>query len=276
MSNITASAVLDTKAQIRHLKILVIEDEAETREIFLDCLEAEGFMGIEAKNGQIGVEKAKEESPDLVVCDILLPELNGYGVLKTLRQDPTTATIPFIFLTGKATKAELRQGMQSGADDYLTKPSNAEEFLEAIATQLEKRETLRQLYAAEFKESTFEPEPDSDTILPSTPNPQLQEIFDYIEAHYHESISLIDVATAVGYSSAYITDFVKRQTGTTINRWIIKRRLAAAEALLKESDYSIERIAEETGYLNPGHFFRQFRKYVGTTPKVWRKAHRGY
>jgi YesN/AraC family two-component response regulator len=257
-------------------KILVIEDEMQTREIFIDCLEAEGFTGIEAKNGRIGVQKAQEQSPDLVVCDILLPELNGYGVLKTLRQNPLTATIPFIFLTGKATKVELRQGMQSGADDYLTKPSTAEEFLSAIATQLEKRETLKQLYAEQFQQPLSHPEPNSDLVLPSTPNPQLQEIFAYIEAHYHESISLIDVATAVGYSSAYLTDFVKRQTGTTINRWIIKRRLAAAESLLKETNNSIEQIAEEIGYLNPGHFFRQFRQYVGTTPKVWRKTHRGY
>ena len=256
-------------------KVLVIEDEVQTREIFLDCLEAEGFEGIEAKNGQIGVRKATEQSPDLVVCDILLPELNGYQVLETLRQNPLTATIPFIFLTGKATKAELRRGMQSGADDYLTKPSTAEELLGAIATQLEKREALRQLYAEQFQ-TPAKTEAKANSILPSTPNPQLQEIFNYIEAHYHESISLIDVATAVGYSSAYLTDLVKRQTGTTINRWIIKRRLAAAEVLLKESDRSIEQISEVVGYLNPGHFFRQFRKYVGTTPKVWRKEHRGY
>ena len=259
-------------------KVLVIEDEAQTREIFLDCLEAEGFMALEANNGRIGVEKALAHSPDLVVCDILLPELNGYGVLKTLRQEPTTATIPFIFLTGKATKAELRKGMQSGADDYLTKPSTAEELLNAIATQLKKREILKQLYTAQLQQSAPEPDAESepDSILPSTPNPQLQGIFDYIEAHYHESISLIDVATAVGYSSAYLTDFVKRQTGTTINRWIIKRRLAAAEELLKDTTYSIEKIAEEIGYLNPGHFFRQFRQYIGTTPKAWRKTHRGY
>jgi YesN/AraC family two-component response regulator len=166
--------------------------------------------------------------------------------------------------------------MQSGADDYLTKPSTAEEFLSAIATQLEKRETLRQLYAERFQQPSSTPEPNADLVLPATSNPQLQEVFAYIEAHYHESISLIDVATAVGYSSAYLTDFVKRQTGITINRWIIKRRLAAAESLLKETNNSIEQIAEEIGYLNPGHFFRQFRQYVGTTPKVWRKTHRGY
>jgi YesN/AraC family two-component response regulator len=255
-------------------KVLVIEDEIQTREIFLDCLESEGFNAIEAENGRVGVQKAQEQSPDLVVCDILLPELNGYGVLETLRQNPVTATIPFIFLTGKASKAELRQGMQSGADDYLTKPSTAEEFLAAIATQLAKREALKQLYANQFLQLASEP--DSDSVLPSVADPQLQEVFNYIEAHYQESISLVDVAVAIGYSSAYLTDLVKRQTGTTINRWIIKRRLAAAEALLAETNYSVEKIAEEVGYLNPGHFFRQFRQYVGTTPKLWRKTHRGY
>jgi YesN/AraC family two-component response regulator len=258
--------------------VLVIEDERQTREIFLDCLVAEGFTTIEANSGRVGIEQAQNNCPDLVVCDILLPELNGYDVLKTLRQNPTTASIPFIFLTGKASKAELRQGMELGADDYLTKPSTVEEFLGAITTQLEKREILKQLYAREFQRSldSFALETNYYSIFPSTSNPQLQKVFDYIEAYYHESISLIDVAEQLGYSSAYLTDLVKRHTGVTINRWIIKRRLAAAEALLQKSDRSIEQIAEEVGYLNPGHFFRQFRQYKRTTPKVWRKANRGY
>ena len=161
-------------------------------------------------------------------------------------------------------------------EDFVRQPGTNNDLQNAIATQLKKRKKLKQLYAAEFSSpSEPEPKPKSNSILPSTPNPQIQKVFDYIEAHYHESISLIDVATAVGYSSAYLTDFVKRQTGSTINRWIIKRRLAAAEELLKETNNSIEQIADSIGYLNPGHFFRQFRKYVGTTPKVWRKTHRG-
>ncbi|MCC5612214.1 response regulator [Nostoc sp. CHAB 5834] len=85
-------------------KVLVIEDQTETRDIFVDSLEAEGFEAIGAKNGLVGVQKALENLPDLVLCDIMMPELDGYGVLSTLRQDPTTAMIPFIFLTAKATK----------------------------------------------------------------------------------------------------------------------------------------------------------------------------
>lgn len=259
-------------------KVLVIEDEPQTREIFLDCLEAEGFTAIEAHSGQVGIEKAQEACPDLVVCDILLPEINGYDVLKTLRQNPLTAFIPFIFLTGKASKAELRQGMELGADDYLTKPSTVEEFLGAITSQLQKRETFKQLYSSKFNSlrPSFIPETDFNSIFPSTSNPQLKSVFDYIEAHYQESISLVDVAKNLGYSSAYLTDLVKRQTGIAINHWIIKRRLSAAEELLQNSDRSIEQVAEEVGYLNPGHFFRQFRQHIGTTPKAWRKANRSY
>jgi YesN/AraC family two-component response regulator len=259
-------------------KVLVIEDERETREIFLDCLNAEGFTAIEAHSGRIGIEKAQNYVPDLVVCDILLPEINGYDVLKVLRQNPLTAFIPFIFLTGKASKEELRQGMELGADDYLTKPSTVEEFLGAIIAQIKKRRAFKQLYGEKSNKSVFSSMLDTElsSIFPLTSNPQLNKVFDYIETHYHESISLIDVAEKLGYSSAYLTDLVKRHTGITINRWIIKRRLSAAEALLQQSDRSIEQVAEEVGYLNPGHFFRQFRQYIGTTPKAWRKANRGY
>ncbi len=99
-------------------KILVIEDSAQTREIFLECLKAEGFYTIGAENGLVGVQQAQKQLPDLVICDIVMPKLDGYGVLTTLRQDPVTAIIPFIFVTGKVTKAERRQGMKLGADDY--------------------------------------------------------------------------------------------------------------------------------------------------------------
>ena len=249
-------------------KVLIIEDQSQSREVFLEGLEAEGFEAIGAENGLVGVHKAQEVLPDLVVCDILMPKLDGYGVLTTLRQNPATAIIPFIFLTAKATRAELRQGMKLGADDYIIKPFTVEELLEAIAIRLEKQATIRQWYANEFQQGSETSKPEA--FFPN--NPELREVFDFIEANYHQSISLSDVAEAVGYSAAYLTDLVKRRTGQTVNRWIIKRRMAAAEALLLDTNQSMEEIAEEVGYLNPGHFFRQFRQHHRTTPHVWRKA----
>jgi CheY-like chemotaxis protein len=108
-------------------KILVIENEAEIREMFLESLESEGFRVFGAQNGLIGILIAREMLPDLVICDMLMPELNGCGVLTGLRQNPFTATIPFIFFTSKITKMELE------ADAYLLKPCTVDDLLDAIA-----------------------------------------------------------------------------------------------------------------------------------------------
>ncbi|MBE9035820.1 response regulator transcription factor [aff. Roholtiella sp. LEGE 12411] len=114
-------------------KILVIEDEAQTRDILVESLEVEGFDTICAENGRVGVKKAQEYLPDLVICDILMPELDGYGVLTTLRQNFLTEKIPVIFLTARTTNLERYYGMDIGANAYVTKPCTVEGLLAAIA-----------------------------------------------------------------------------------------------------------------------------------------------
>jgi YesN/AraC family two-component response regulator len=265
------------KSEIIMTKILVVEDEAKSREMFLECLEAEEFNAIGAENGLIGVQQAQKLLPDLVICDIVMPELDGYGVLTMLRQNPVTAIIPFIFLTAKSTKEELRYAMKLGCDDYLTKPTTVEEILTAITAQLEKQTAYKQWYAAlnqvnATPESVETAKLDSESFFPSCP--QLSQVFDFIEANYHQPIGLDDVAQAVGYSPAYLTDLARRQTGQPLHRWITQRRMAAACSLLRETDKSIEKIAEVVGYRYTGCFFRQFRISFGTTPQVWRNAQR--
>ncbi|MEG4493562.1 response regulator [Microcoleus sp. D3_18_C4] len=123
-------------------KILVIEDEEAIRENILELLEAENFEGIGAINGKVGIKLAIERIPDLILCDMMMPEVDGHGVLKALRSEPLTATIPFIFLTAKADKVDIRTGMELGADDYITKPCTPQELLKAIAIRLEKQKTI--------------------------------------------------------------------------------------------------------------------------------------
>ncbi|MEG3906738.1 response regulator [Microcoleus sp. w2-18bC1] len=123
-------------------KILVIEDEEAIRENILELLEAENFEGIGAINGKLGIKLAIEQIPDLILCDMMMPEVDGHGVLKALRSEPLTATIPFIFLTAKADKVDIRTGMELGADDYITKPCTPQELLKAIAIRLEKQKTI--------------------------------------------------------------------------------------------------------------------------------------
>lgn len=120
------------------IKILVIEDEVLLRANTVQILAFEDFHTIEAENGLLGVQLAQEQLPDLILCDVMMPELDGYGVLVALRQNPLTSAIPFIFTTAKASHADLRQGIELGADDFLSKPFSADELLAAISTQLKK------------------------------------------------------------------------------------------------------------------------------------------
>src|SRR5262245_7786181 len=100
-------------------KILVIEDQPQMRNNIATILEMENFQVVTAEHGKRGVELALAEKPDLIICDVMMPELDGYGVLAALRADPATATLPFLFLTAKGDKLDLRKGMNLGADDYL-------------------------------------------------------------------------------------------------------------------------------------------------------------
>jgi len=126
------------------LKILVIEDDELIRETLLQLLESHSYRVIVAQNGRVGVQMALSEIPDLILCDVQMPEQDGYEVLGTLRQNSLAATIPFIFLTARDAKADFRQGMELGADDYLTKPFTKAELLGAIASRLSKRQTITQ------------------------------------------------------------------------------------------------------------------------------------
>lgn len=120
--------------------ILIIEDETDTRENLQLMLEMEGYEALSAPNGRKGVALAKAEMPDVILCDVSMPELDGYGVLEALRTDERTVSIPFIFLTAKGDKRDLRMGMNLGADDYLTKPASAEEVLAAIQSRLDRHQ----------------------------------------------------------------------------------------------------------------------------------------
>lgn len=120
-------------------KILVIEDTESLREDILEIIECLNFEAIGAENGMIGVQLAEEHLPDLIICDVMMPKLDGYGVFKNLKNNQKTARIPFIFLTAKADKKDIRQGMNLGADDYLTKPFSIDDLQDAIQARLDKK-----------------------------------------------------------------------------------------------------------------------------------------
>lgn len=132
-------------------KILVIEDNTEIRENVDEILTLAGYEILTAENGKVGIELATKHIPDLVLCDIMMPVLDGYGVLHLFNKDPKLAAVPFIFVSAKASRDDFRKGMDMGADDYITKPFNQSELLSAIESRLKKTDVLKSEYSTDAK-----------------------------------------------------------------------------------------------------------------------------
>lgn len=169
--------------------ILVIEDEPRTRANLVTILEMEGYRVLAAADGRAGLDCARRERPDVIVCDVMMPDLDGYAVLQALRDDAATSAIPFIFLTAKGERVDVRAGMDRGADDYLTKPASATDLLSAVAARL-KRE--RQRPPADFR-------PDFSSAVPLQKlglTPREAEVLLWVA----QGKSNLDIATILGAS----------------------------------------------------------------------------
>jgi len=174
-------------------KILVIEDEPEMRRNLLTILKMEKFHAFGAENGRAGVETAKRERPDLILCDVMMPEMDGYGVLEKLRADPATNSVPFIFLTAKGEKADVRSGMNLGADDYLTKPVAKADLLRAIASRFKRQE---QQAKPAFKPNFVSHEP----LLALGLTPRVAEVLLWVAQGKTNG----DIATILGISESTV------------------------------------------------------------------------
>jgi two-component system, LytTR family, response regulator len=137
-------------------QILVLEDDEQIRLPLVDLLEANGYEVISATNGRDGIEMARKEDPELIISDIMMPEVDGYAVFEAMQSDPKTAIIPFIFLTAKTDISDIREGLGLGADDYITKPFQPRELLESIRVRLEKYERISQAATTIEKENDEE------------------------------------------------------------------------------------------------------------------------
>src|ERR1700727_3582944 len=132
-------------------RLLVIDDHDDIRENTAEILSLAGYQVFTAENGKRGVEIALKEKPELIICDIMMPELDGYGVLHLLRKNEATLDTPFIFLTARTERADCRKGMEMGADDYITKPFDEIDLLNAIETRLKKNDIIQSKYSGDEK-----------------------------------------------------------------------------------------------------------------------------
>lgn len=205
-------------------KILVIEDEAKMRRNLLTILEMEQFEAVGAENGRLGLNAAQQDLPDLILCDVMMPEMDGYQVLEALRASRQTAEIPFIFLTARGEKHELRYGMNLGADDYLCKPCPAEELLAAIHARL-RRQT--EMLRAAVKATGLTPDFRSATPLERLGlTPREAEVLLWITQGKANG----DIATILGSSEKTI----KIHVGHILEKLSVENRTAAALRALEQ------------------------------------------
>jgi DNA-binding NarL/FixJ family response regulator len=198
-------------------RILVIDDDVKLRQQFAELLRLEGYNVVEARNGREGVDQARRDVPDLVLCDITMPEMNGHRVLETLRAEPRTAHVPFIFLTAWNDPADLRTGMNLGADDYLTKPMVPSELTAAVQARLRRAE------AAAPKRPTQEANPAQLEPLGLTPR-EAEVLFWVARGKTNDEIATI---LGIGLTT------VKKHLESTFGKLGVENRTAAAALALE-------------------------------------------
>ncbi|MGB1286112.1 MAG: hybrid sensor histidine kinase/response regulator [Aggregatilineales bacterium] len=225
-------------------KILLIEDMHDLRDDVLEILKIEGYDVLGAENGIVGLDIAQAEQPDLIVCDITMPELDGYGVLRRIRKMPDVATTPFIFLTARTQRDSRRHGMVLGADDYITKPFEMDELLISIQTQLRRRRELNDAASAHLDALRS----NIMTALPHEFRTPLNSVIGFsemlmMEAQHLKADQVIDWSTRINESGRQLLELVED--------YLYYVRLQAA-------DFSPEHLQEfQTAALDSVHFVVQ-------------------
>jgi DNA-binding NarL/FixJ family response regulator len=203
-------------------RILVIDDDARLREHYREILKLEGYDVQEARNGREGVERARKEPPDLVLCDITMPEMNGHRVLETLRSEPRTAHVPFVFLTGWNEREDIRTGMNLGADDYLTKPVVPDELAATIRARLRRAESAGASGAR--KAPAGEPKPSQLEALGLTPR-EAEVLFWVARGKTNDEIATV---LSIGLTT------VKKHLESTYAKLGVENRTTAAAMALEQ------------------------------------------
>ena len=208
-------------------KILIIEDQAPMRRNIALMLQLEGYDVVSAENGRIGLEVARKEDPDLILCDVMMPELDGYGVVQALREDPDFSATPFIFLTAKSDRGDVRIGMNFGADDYLTKPVVRDDLLAAVTVRLTRAEAMQERIDAAAVSAGFSPDFSSHEPLVKALalTPREAETLLWVA----QGKSNGDVASILGMSEKT----VKQHMGSIFSKLGVENRNAAAMAAVE-------------------------------------------
>ena len=240
--------------------LLIVEDNADMRHYMRKTM-ADQYQIIEAENGKTGVTLAKESVPDLIISDIMMPEMDGYKLCELIKTNELTSHIPIILLTAKADRESKLTGLEMGADDYLSKPFDADELKLIVRNRIEERRKMRERFSREI---TLEPKQISITSLDEK---FITKVLAIIEEHMDDEMFSIDeLSREGGYSNMHFYRKIKALSGQTPSQFLRTIRLKrAAELLSKDSD-NVTQIAYSVGFSSLSYFNKCFKEQFGVTP----------
>jgi DNA-binding response OmpR family regulator len=243
--------------------ILLIDDDPATVRLLVDLLRGHGFRLRVALDGRDGHRKALENPPDVILLDVCMPEMDGHHLCRLLKDDPRTADVPVIFLTGKDAPADKLNGFGAGGSDYITKPYQVNELVARLQVHGQIRRRLHSV---------------PPTVPPATPQLKshddrlLHRAMEILRADLAEPPSLVDLARRAGSNERGLTELFRRRLGLPVFAWLREERHRRACDLLLSTDRDIGEIAADVGYSNAAAFATAFRERYGLTPSAYRHS----
>ena len=256
--------------------VLIVDDNADIRTYLHSILQGQ-YSVLEAEDGKRGLELAREQVPDLIVSDVMMPVMNGLEFCQQVKKDDISSHIPVILLTARALEKHQIEGYESGADAYITKPFSPELLLARIDNLLQSRHQLKDLWGMKSAEQSAEEPAQVPAKAPSTAPAPIEDAFisrfkKMVEGRLSDSnLSVEDLAADMGLSRVQLYRKVKALTGNTPIDLLRKARLAQAQKLLQESELSVSEIAYQVGFASPSYFTKCYKDEFGTVPGEVRK-----
>ena len=249
-------------------KVLIVEDDPDMR-TFIRCELEEDYNIQEAKDGQAGFDQTIEFMPDLIISDVMMPYVDGLEFCGHLKTDERTSHIPVILLTAKSSQINKIQGLETGADDYITKPFHSEELKIRIQNLIESRRKLRERFSRDLR---IEP---NEITITSVDEQLLKRAIDIVEEHMNDQDFNVETFSKKMFMSRVtLYNKLKSLTNSSVQEFIFIIRLKRAAQLLKSSGMNITQIAFEVGFKDSSHFSKLFKKQFGKSPSVYQKENK--
>jgi signal transduction histidine kinase/ligand-binding sensor domain-containing protein/DNA-binding response OmpR family regulator len=246
--------------------VLVVEDNPDIK-VFIKYYLSNEYNLVFALHGLDGLQKAKELLPDIIISDVIMPEMDGIEMCELLKSTPETSHIPIIMLTAKNTDVNIMEGLNSGADSYITKPFNINILKLYLKNTINARKKLHEQYQSDYSLNGFEYSNTTDTKF-------LKKVIDKIKENISETEFGVDeLAKEAGMSRTNFYKKIKNLTGLTVNEFIKNIKLKIAADLLLNSDYNINEVSYQIGFKDASYFSRCFKETFGSLPKEFIKKH---